>query len=72
MNSRKANSKAILTTPSPNQFKWRMEEWLITRPPKPEPSANPNWMKEVFTLKAISGEWGTNGHGNQNRCTYSC
>lgn len=28
-------------------------------PPNPDPSAKPNWMKEVFTLRAMSGFRGT-------------
>lgn len=27
----------------------------MTSPPNPDPSANPNWMNEVFKLRAISG-----------------
>ncbi len=31
----------------------------MTSPPNPDPSAKPNWMKEVFTLRAMSGFRGT-------------
>ncbi len=27
----------------------------MTSPPNPDPSAKPNWMNEVFTLRAMSG-----------------
>ncbi|MNP18608.1 hypothetical protein D3C76_1110980 [compost metagenome] len=27
----------------------------MTNPPNPDPSAKPNWMNEVFTLRAMSG-----------------
>lgn len=43
------------TAAKPSQFKYRTDVRLMTNPPNPDPSAKPNWMNEVFTLRAMSG-----------------
>jgi len=59
LNSNIARTKTMLTEAKPTQFKFRTEVRLMTTPPNPDPSAKPNWMKEVFTLRAMSGFRGT-------------
>ncbi len=45
----------MLTAAKPSQFKYRTGVRLMTIPPNPDPSAKPNWMNEVFTLRVMSG-----------------
>lgn len=62
LNKKMARSRAMPTATKPSQFKYRTDVRLMTSPPNPDPLAKPNWMNEVFTLKAMSGSAFEVGH----------